>query len=155
MTQWLNEVQGLTLKGQIAVPYTWWVGETGSRFLLTLKEDQKIMGSKCETCGKVYVPARKNCGTCFTLINDWVEVGPEGTVEGFTVVRYPFKLHPVQEPFAYVLIKLDGADVSFLHIIKEKIEDLSVGTRVRARFAEEREGHILDIDSFDVVGKEN
>ena len=47
MAEWLKEVEPLTLKGQIAVPYTWWVGDIGSRFLVSLRDHLKILGSKC------------------------------------------------------------------------------------------------------------
>ena len=151
MSDWRDNTEGLTLKGQIAVPYTWWVGETGSRFLMSLRDDRKILGAKCEKCGRVYVPPRKNCGRCFTPIEQWVDLGNEGTVETFTVVRYPFKLQPLTPPFAYALIKLDGADVSLLHLVSGKLEALKKGARVKARYREERTGHILDIEYFEII----
>jgi uncharacterized OB-fold protein len=151
MSDWLKEVPDLTQKGQIAVPYTWWVGEVGSRFLIALRDEQKILGNRCKGCKRVYVPPRKNCGRCFADIDDWVELGNEGVVIAHTVVRYAFKPQPVAPPFAYALIKLDGADVGFLHIITENLDSLKNGLRVRARFREERTGHILDIESFEMV----
>lgn len=151
MRDWLDQVEGLTQKGQIAVPYTWWVGETGSRFLLSIRDDRKLLGNKCSRCNTVFVPPRKNCGRCFVDIDEWVEVGNEGVVIAHTIVRYPFEVHPVDVPFAYAMIKLDGADVGFLHIIKENLDALKNGVRVRARFREERTGHILDIDSFEIL----
>ena len=151
MPDWLRDVEGLTQKGQIAVPYTWWVGETGSRFLLSIRDDRKLLGNRCSRCNTVFVPPRKNCGRCFVDIDEWVEVGNEGVVIAHTIVRYPFEVHPVDVPFAYAMIKLDGADVGFLHIIKENLDALKNGVRVRARFREERTGHILDIDSFEIL----
>ena len=151
MSDWLNEVPELTQKGQIAVPYTWWVGEVGSRFLMALRDEQKILGNRCKSCNRVYVPPRKNCGRCFADIEDWVELGNEGVVIAHTVVRHAFKPQPVAPPFAYALIKLDGADVAFLHIITDNLDSLKNGLRVRARFREERTGHILDIESFEIV----
>jgi uncharacterized OB-fold protein len=151
MPDWLRDVEGLTQKGQIAVPYTWWVGETGSRFLLSIRDDQKLLGNKCSRCNTVFVPPRKNCGKCFVDIDEWVEVGNEGVVIAHTIVRYPFEVHPVAAPFAYAMIKLDGADVGFLHIIKDNLDALKNGVRVRARFREDRTGHILDIDSFEIL----
>jgi uncharacterized OB-fold protein len=152
MSEWLDYTEDLTLKGQIAVPYSWWVGETGSRFLITLRDEKRITGNRCSRCGKVFVPPRKNCGTCFIPITDWVDISDEGTVESFTVVRFPFKIQPVEVPFAYVLVKLDGADVSLLHIVKEGVESLNKGTRVKARFKEDRRGHIFDIECFHIIG---
>lgn len=151
MKEWLKDVEPLTLKGQISVPYTWWVGETGSRFLISLRDDQKILGTKCGKCGTVYVPGRKNCGHCFVDMNEWVNVADEGVIEGFTIVHYSQVVQPVKPPFAYALIKLDGADVGFLHLIKKDLDKLKKGLRVKAKFKAERTGSILDIDSFELI----
>ncbi len=48
---WRNETEALTLKGQIKIPYTWSVGETGSRFLVALRDEQKILANRCPQCG--------------------------------------------------------------------------------------------------------
>ncbi len=149
----LNQVEPLTLEGQIAVPYTWWVGEVGSRFLIALRDEAKIIGNRCTRCNTVYVPPRKNCGSCFEDIDQFVEVSNEGIVSAHTVVRFKYPLQPVDTPFAYALIRLDGADVSLAHIIKDGLDKLKNGVRVRARFKDqsERTGHILDIDSFQII----
>lgn len=151
MAAWLEGVEGLTLKGQIRVPYTWWVGEVGSRFLMALRDECKILGNRCKVCNTVYVPPRKNCGRCFVNIDAWVELGREGVVTAHTIVRFEYPLQPVKPPFAYAVIKLDGADVGLVHIVKKDLERLRNGVRVRAVFKEQRTGHILDIDSFQIV----
>ena len=153
MEKWLEEVEPLTLKGQIAVPYTWWAGETGSRFLIALRDENKIMANRCDSCGTVYVPPRKNCGRCFVKTGPWQELDGQGVVEAFTIVRFSHPLQPAAVPFAYAMIKLDGADVSLVHLVKEDLERLKSGVRVRAIFKEkkERQGNILDIDSFKII----
>ena len=153
MAEWLKDVEALTLKGQIKVPYTWSVGEVGSRFLVALRDEKQIIGNQCSECNTVYVPPRKNCGTCFREIgeDEWVELGPEGIVTAYTIVRYDYPVQPTKAPFAYVIIKLDGADVGFVHIIKEDLDKLKNGVRVTAKFKEDRTGHILDIDSFVIM----
>ena len=151
MREWLKEIEPLTLKGQLSVPYTWWVGETGSRFLVSLRDDQKILGTKCSKCGRVYVPPRKNCGRCFVDMDEWVSIADEGVIEAFTIVHYAHPIQPVNPPFAYALIKLNGADVGFLHLIKKDLDKLKSGLRVKAKFNSERTGSILDIDSFELI----
>ncbi|MFZ4437188.1 MAG: Zn-ribbon domain-containing OB-fold protein [Syntrophales bacterium] len=151
MTEWLKDVEPLTLKGQIAVPYTWWAGETGSRFLVSIRDKRKILGTKCKECGKVFVPPRKNCGRCFTNMEEWVEIADEGVIKAHTIVHYAHPLQPVGPPFAYALIRLDGADVDFLHLIKKDLDKIRNGLRVKAIFSEQRTGHILDIDSFELI----
>ncbi|MBI5249355.1 MAG: Zn-ribbon domain-containing OB-fold protein [Desulfomonile tiedjei] len=153
MTVNLDQVEPLTLKGQIAVPYTWWVGEVGSKFLIALRDEAKIIGNRCTKCNTTYVPPRKNCGSCFTDIYEFVELGNEGIVSAHTVVRFKYPLQPVESPFAYALIRLDGADVGLVHIIKRDLDRLKNGVRVKAQFKDpsERTGHILDIDSFQII----
>ena len=153
MTDWKDQVEGLTLKGQIKMPYTWSVGETGSRFLLALRDEQKILANRCPECGVVYVPPRKNCGACFCDISseNWMGVGPEGTVTTHTIVHLAYPLQPVPPPFAYAVIQLDGANVGFVHIIKAGFEQLKNGSRVRAIFREQRSVSILDIEKFEII----
>lgn len=153
MASWLESEETLTQKGQIAMPYAWSVGEVGSRFLLGLRDEKRIFGNRCDRCGVVYVPPRKNCGVCFHDLPDdgWREVGPEGIVTSWTIVCVDSPLAPAKAPFAYVIVKLDGADVGFVHLVRDDLEKLAVGVRVAARFREAREGNILDIDSFVIV----
>lgn len=153
MADWLQSVEPLTLKGQIRMPYTWSVGITGSRFLTALRDHKKILANRCGRCGTVYVPPRKNCGKCFVEISEdsWTEVSGEGTVSAFSIVRYDHPIHPAKAPFAYAVIDLEGAGVGFMHIIKGDLDKLKPGVRVRACFREDRNGTILDIDSFAVV----
>lgn len=153
MTGWLESVEPLTLKGQIAVPYTWWVGETGSRFLNAVRHEEKIYGTRCDTCDAVFVPPRKNCGRCFADLDQWVELRTEGVVTAFTIVRFNHPIHPVKAPFAHALIQLEGASVGLTHLILNDLDKLADGVRVRAKFKEasQRKGHILDIECFEIV----
>lgn len=156
MSDWRDQTEPLVLKGQIKLPYTWSVGETGSRFLIALRDEQKILGNRCSNCDKVYVPPRKNCGFCFKEIgeNDWVELGTEGIVKSYTVVHFESPLQPIKPPFAYALIQLDGADVSLMHLIKDNLDRLENGARVKAKFADNRKGDILDIERFEIIREE-
>lgn len=149
MADWKDEVENIVYSGRIKVPYKWYVGETGSRFLTALRDKKEIWGTRCPKCGKVYVPPVKSCGTCFTLTDTWVQVKDTGTLESFTVVHYEHAMHPVRAPFAYGLIRLDGASGSMLHFVKsDNLEDLAAGMKVKAVFADERKGSILDIAHF-------
>jgi hypothetical protein len=54
-------------------------------------------------------------------------------------------------PFAFVLVRLDGADTAMPHVVKDGVDRVRVGTRVEAVWAEERVGSIRDIARFRVV----
>ena len=73
----------------MALPYQYFAGAVGSRFLLALRDGKKILGVRGAKSGRTVVPPRQTCERTFERLDqDWVEVGPEGTVTGFTVIRY-------------------------------------------------------------------
>ena len=50
---------------------------------------------------------------------EWVAVKDTGTVTAVAVVHEPLeRLHPFAQPFAYVLVKLDGADTALAHVVQ-------------------------------------
>jgi len=84
---------------------------------------------------------------------DFVRVANEGRVESFSWIASPRAAHPLQRPFAWALVKLDGADTAMLHAVDAGDPSrIRVGARVRARFRDERAGEIRDIECFEPVG---
>jgi uncharacterized protein len=141
--------------GEARQPFKYAVGLHGSKFFQELKE-RRIVGIKCPECGKVYVPPRKVCGACFTEMREFMEVGPQGTIGAFTILRYAFidpetgEQKPV--PYGYGFIKFDGANTLFQHYIDIKDEArVKIGARVEPVFSEERKGTIKDILYFRIV----
>jgi uncharacterized OB-fold protein len=145
--------EAIVHRGRIKVPYMWYVGEYGSRFYVELRDNKKIWGTQCSQCGMVLVPPRNQCGRCFVPITEWVELKDTGTLETFTVVHYEVPdLQPLKPPFAYGIIKLDGADTGFVHLVYDTdLSTLKTGMRVQAVFTEERQGNLLDIHYFKPV----
>jgi len=149
MSDIFENVQPMVHKSRISVPYHWWAGETASRFFIGLRDEQKIQGTRCAKCKKVFLPPRKTCPVCFTPNEEWVEISPRGTLLTYTVVRRQLASLPKKPPVIYGLIKLEGADTAFLHILdKIRPEDVKIGMKVEARFAEKRSGTIFDIEYF-------
>jgi uncharacterized OB-fold protein len=144
------ESDAFVVEGTFALPYNYFAGRVGSTWLVALRDEQKIYGVRHPQTGKVFVPPRQVDEKDFTdLTGDWVEVGPEGRVTGFTVIRYREPYQPLPVPFGLALIQLDGADTSLVHVVRgEDLGQLSVGRRVRAVFARERKATILDIAHF-------
>lgn len=149
------------IKWKTDLPYRYSIGKLAVKFFEELKENKKIMGSKCSKCGKVHSPPRAVCAECFIemTVEDMVELSPRGTLEGFTVVNYPFTdpttggLRPF--PYGYAIFKLDGADTYTMHFVDETdYTKLKVGQRVEAVFKDEREGNIGDILYYKVIENE-
>lgn len=129
--------------------YRYHAGPVRSKFLVELRDNQRIMGTKCPTCQRVYVPARSTCPRCFRDLEDWVQVADRGTLLDYTVVYQAEPPQPLPPPFAYGIILLDGADTGLVHVLGDvNLKELRIGMRVQAVFAPERKGHILDIKYF-------
>jgi uncharacterized OB-fold protein len=143
----------LVQKGRIKVPYTWAAGKIASRFLVGLRDEKRIYGVRCPSCGTVFVPPKKLCHKCMVEMSEWVELGDEGVLEAFTIVRYSEPaIHTLEPPFACGIIRLDGADTGMVHLIGEAdLTRLEEGQRMRAVFSEERKGEYLDIAYFKPV----
>ena len=140
-----------TVEGKLALPYSYFAGRVGSSFITTIRDKNKIMGVRCNTCNKVFVPPRQTCERCLEDIRDnWVDLKDTGEISNFTVVRYDDKHLPRKAPFVMAMIKLDGADTPMAHILEGiDVDSVKVGLRVKAVFAEETTNTILDIDHFE------
>ena len=131
-------------------PYKHSTGEVIGRFLAGLQA-QGIWGQRVAGQG-VVVPPLGYSESDGSAGGEWVEVKPTGTVTGVAVVREPIPgFHPSDKPFAFVLVKLDGADTALAHVVTGGLEQLRVGSRVEVVWAAERTGTIRDIACFRLV----
>ena len=97
--------------------------------------------------GTVVLPPPEFDPVTHRAVEDFVEVSPTGTVVSWTWVPEPVAGQPFDRPFAFVLVRLDGADAPFLHALDvASPDDVRTGMRVRVRWAEERIGAITDIE---------
>lgn len=137
--------------GKLALPYQYFAGRVGSKFIISLRDKKQILGVKCKKCDKVFVPPKQTCDKCFEdLSNNWVELSDTGEIANFTVVRYAGKHLPRKPPFVLALIKLGGADTPMAHIVEGVEPDkVEIGMKVKAVFAKEATNCILDIDHFE------
>src|SRR5262245_27984523 len=134
-------------------PYKHSTGEVIGRFLAGLKEQKTIWGQRVAGLG-VAVPPLGYSEVDGSAGGEWVAVRPTGTVTAVARVREPLDgLHPSDKPFAFVLVKLDGADTALAHIVTDDLDRLRVGARVEAVWAADdaRIGSIRDIACFRVT----
>lgn len=76
-------------------------------------------------------------------------MGPGGVVESWAWVTTPRAKHPIAHPFAFALIKLDGADTALLHAVDAGDESaMQTGMRVTPRWADQALGSIKDLSHF-------
>lgn len=142
----------IVYEGRIRMPYTWAVGETGSFFLTQLRDYGRLWGTRCPDCAVVFMPPRKSCPRCVVVDTTWVELPPRGVLETFSVVHFSEPLlQPAEPPYAYGIVRLDGADTGLTHLLGEvDFAKLRSGMRMEAVFkdAGERSGEITDLKYF-------
>ena len=124
------------------------LGPVLGRFFTELR-DRNIVGSKTED-GRVLVPPMEYDPQTGQALGEFVDVGPGGVVTTWAWVCTPRQKHPLDRPFGWALIRLDGATSGFLHAVDAGDEtEMSTGMRVTPRWAAETTGSILDIECFE------
>lgn len=137
---------------ELGYTYTRSTGPVVGRFLTGLR-DQQIVGIRASD-GRVVVPPMEYDPDTAEALSEFVDVSDEGEVVSWAWVKHPREAHPSSQPFAWAMIRLDGADVSMVHWVRAKDEsDIRCGSRVRARWADETVGFITDIAGFELVGE--
>ena len=142
------------LSGAHVLEYTYKrsVGPVLGRFFTGLR-DGRFEGVKTQAGRVLCPPLEHDPETGEATTDDWVEVGPGGTVTTWAWIAEPRDQHPLDRPFAFALVQLDGADTGLLHAVDAGEEGrMRTGMRVRARFADERTGRIQDIACFEPEG---
>lgn len=134
-----------------SITYNHALGETASWFYAQIRDNAKIYGRRAAGSGKVLVPPRAFSDETLLPTTEWVEVGPGGRIEAFTMVYEAFKNLP-EPPYAFGYVLLDGADTALGGYFKgidladpdKAAAALKIGTRVMTKFAEHRKGEMLD-----------
>jgi len=116
----------------IRLEYNYTPGLASSRYLRSIAQ-RRIVGQRCPSCKKVYVPPRGTCPTCAVPTEEEVELEHKGTITTFCIVNLPF-YKEIEPPYVAASILLDGADIALFHLIQEVPEgrDVTMGMRVEA-----------------------
>ncbi|MDQ1040754.1 putative OB-fold protein [Streptomyces sp. V3I8] len=104
-----NPVTGIVAPARL--DYTYSPGRAQSAYLHALTE-RRVVGERCPSCRKVYVPPRGACPTCGVATSERVDVGPRGTVTTYCIVNIKAKNLDIEVPYVYAHIALDGADLA-------------------------------------------
>jgi uncharacterized OB-fold protein len=139
----------LTAQHVLEFPYTRSVGPVVGRFLAGLR-DGKIQGLRTPAGRVVVPPMEYDPATGAPVTGDFVDVGPGGVVSTWSWVVAPRKQQPLARPFAWALVRLDGADTLLLHAVDAgEPQAMKTGMRVRPRWRQQRVGMITDIECFE------
>jgi uncharacterized OB-fold protein len=123
-------------------------GPVIGRFLTGLR-DGRIEGVRTAS-GRVLVPPTEYDPESGETVGEFVAVGQAGVVTTWCWITEPRRGQPLDRPFAWALVKLDGADTALLHAVDAgSIDRMATGMRVQVRWRAERAGTIQDIECFE------
>ena len=134
-------------------PYLRSVGPVLGAFFTALR-DGRILGATSRSPGgatTVVVPPTEYDPVTGADVGELVEVGQSGVVTTWAWTEHPKTGQPLDRPFAWALVRLDGADTAMLHAVDAGVaEAMATGMRVSVRWrsAAERVGSMLDIECF-------
>jgi uncharacterized protein len=137
---------------EISFDYTRSLGPTLSQFMAALAE-RRILGAR-DAGGRVHAPPFEYDPVTAAPPAELVPVGTEGTVTSWSWVPRPLEGQPLAHPFAWALIRLDGADTAMLHAVDAgSAQAMRTGMRVRVRWADNTVGQIRDIAWFEPLAE--
>lgn len=140
------------------------IGEIANKYFVELRDNGRIMATKCPRCKRVFSPPRSYCERCFVSLKEHlVELPVTGTLNAFTIVTDEYRVPDMPEqPYVIALVKLDGASTSIAQLLKgvdlanleKAAAQLKPGLRVKAVFkpAGQRQGRIQDF-YFELVSE--
>ncbi len=139
------------LHGELPVYGQYTFGIAGERFFREIKDNGRIMGTRCDKCSLTYVPPRIYCERCFEGLKEWVAVPSTGTVHTYTIAHFDLDGAKLPEPTIIAMVQLDGVYGGLVHQLGEvRPEEVKIGMPVEVVFKDkaERVGSINDIAYF-------
>ena len=136
----------------VEFPFTRSTGPVIGAFLTGLRE-RVLLGTRGSD-GRVHCPPAEYHPVTAAELDELVQLPDTGVVTAWAWNPEPRPQQPLATPFAWVLVRLDGADTALLHALDAPPpgsghpRQTRTGLRVRVRWAERRSGAITDIACF-------
>jgi uncharacterized OB-fold protein len=147
----MAEAEILSAPLVLEYPFSRTVGPVQSAFLTGLREGL-VLGVRTGD-GRVLCPPVEYDPVTSEELTELVELADTGEVTTWSWEPAPRRNQPLDGPFAWALVRLDGADTGILHALDAGSPDrVRTGMRVRVRWRDERDGAITDIACFEPEG---
>jgi hypothetical protein len=131
--------------------YVYTAGVAGERFYITLRDEGKLLATRCDKCKITFMPPRLYCDKCFVALTNYHEVPSTGVIDSYTITYFDMDGESLPEPIVLAFIKIDQTDGGIIHKVGNiKPESLKIGTKVKAIFKDkaQRTGALTDIRCF-------
>ncbi len=119
-----------------------------SPFFLAL-EERRLLGTKCTTCGKVWMPPRVHCGDDLAIC-EWVELPGEGRLEAAALSAYNLTTGGGEDKLVLGYVTLDGADTAILQQLRNCYAPVP-GLRVKAVWSNRPVEHPMQLFWFETA----
>lgn len=142
--------EAIRIEGDFPVYFRYTVGVAGERFFREIKDNGRLVASRCPKCDLNYLPPRIYCERCMSKLEEYVPIENAGTVAAFTLCQFDADGKELPEPVGVALVQFPSAHGGLVHKTEGKV---SIGDRVRVAFKEKakRTGSILDIEHFEKI----
>lgn len=140
--------------GDMECDYLYTAGIAGERFYIALRDEGKLLATRCEKCNITYMPPRSYCDKCFAELTNFTGVPSSGIIESYTITYKDRNGQTLPDPIILAFIKIDQTDGGLIHMIGDiKPGSLKIGTKVQAVFEDKakRKGALTDIKYFKPV----
>jgi uncharacterized OB-fold protein len=120
---------------------------SGTSFYEFLGEN-KLMGSRCQSCGALYLPPRALCPACYGEEMAWEEMSGDGKLLAFTTIHIaPTAMieagYDRKNPYCTGIVQLaEGPAVSaqILGVDPARPHEIEIGASLRVAFVQRGEG---------------
>ena len=104
--------------------------------------EERLMGSRCQKCGALFVPPRPICIRCQGQAMEWVEMTGEGKLAAFTCVTVGPRLmieqgYDREHPYVSGVVELtEGVrvDAQIVEVDAKRPETIRIGMSLVAKF---------------------
>ena len=140
-------------EGNVEADYIYTSGVAGERFFVALRDEGRMLASRCTACDLDYLPPRIFCEDCFAELTEYVDIPKTGRVAATTtasVDRSGAKLSDLQ---VWAFVTFDGIRGGLVHRLLVPPDQARAGLAVRAKLKPQaaRTGTIADIEGFEPV----
>lgn len=104
--------------------------------------EEKLMGSRCGKCGRLYAPPRSMCTRCFVTDMQWADIVPFGKLAAFTCISVVPKCmseagYGKHNPYCVGVVQLEEGPRVVARIVgvdTKNPETIHIGTQLKATF---------------------
>jgi uncharacterized OB-fold protein len=142
--------EAIRVEGDFPIYFRYTVGLAGEKFFREIKDNARLVASRCHKCDLNYLPPRIYCERCMSRLEEYVPIENLGNVATFTLCKSGADGKDLPEPVGVAFVQFPSAHGGLVHKTNGKV---SIGDKMRVVFKEKakRIGSILDIEYFEKV----